>query len=419
MVAHASCVSITAKSLTQEVVFGPALVSRTLTVRELKDACQCAVLIDTETMTPLKDEDTLEDLADPASFYVKKMPEQDTVVGDVCEEPDSTPPCRLEPWEIRLKENLAEGDTFTSESDQQYSISERIGAGAQANVYRCCYSNQHNKHFAVKVFAKSKVLSCERALQDLRREIAILRCLTHPRIINLVDLAESDYHHLIVMDLAKCGTMLRVCEKSQLNETEARFVFWQVLDALCYIHSRNIIHRDIKLENILVGEVMVSQSGDGKLYFIKVADFGFAKQVSLLAGNHMPSMPQLERAVSQVGTLSYMAPEIVNWQDGTEYNQSVDYWSLGVCLYEMVMQMPPFGYGPIEFSQTDEAKSKRRRVENLEAEDPERWQELSEDLKDLISNLLEVEVAARFGSEKCLSHRWVLSGGPSIAWGGS
>lgn len=201
---------------------------------------------------------------------------------------------------------------------------------------------QSNTKVAIKAYKSKKIGSLERI--QIERETTIHKDIRHENIIKLYgSFADNDYYY-VVTELA-AGTLFdKLKEKNKLLAREVCLRFEEgdvasdvvkpLLEALGYLHARGLIHRDIKPENILV-------STDGVL---KLADFGLVIDSTV------------ERPVSRIGTLDYMAPEVLQCpvkkhpsenKDRTDlaYSSQVDCWAVGVLAYEMLVGKPPFEQG--------------------------------------------------------------------------
>jgi 5'-AMP-activated protein kinase catalytic alpha subunit len=158
---------------------------------------------------------------------------------------------------------------------------------------------------AVKTFEKSK-LTDQQAQKRVAREVRILKALTHPSIIRLFEVVEESYRRLIMMEYSSGGDLCRyVRDNRRLNEAEAARLFVQIVDGLAYCHACGIVHRDVKLDNLLLDDQRN----------IRIVDFGFS--VSYQKGQ------KLRKAC---GSPSYAAPEIVARRPYEP--QPVDVWSL-------------------------------------------------------------------------------------------
>lgn len=159
----------------------------------------------------------------------------------------------------------------------------------------------------------------EKEIANLRQEIDILKKLRHQNIILLLDWFETDSEFGVVTEYAQ-GELFEILEEDKkMSEDQIRKIALQLAEALYYLHSNRIIHRDMKPQNILIGSGGV----------IKLCDFGFAR-----------AMSQSTMVLTSIkGTPLYMAPELVQDQP---YNHSVDLWSFGIILYELFMGEPPF-----------------------------------------------------------------------------
>ena len=145
-----------------------------------------------------------------------------------------------------------------------------------------------------------------------------MMCVEHPLIISMEYVFQRDFRIYFLMDFIRGGELFRYLQKKKrLPEEEAKFFAAQVALALGYLHQSRIVYRDLKPENILIGE-------DG---YIRLADFGLAKIVGEAIAN------------SFCGTPEYLAPEMIN---GTGHDQTLDWWTLGILIYEMVVGIPPF-----------------------------------------------------------------------------
>uniref|UniRef100_A0A0G4G422 Protein kinase domain-containing protein n=1 Tax=Chromera velia CCMP2878 TaxID=1169474 RepID=A0A0G4G422_9ALVE len=224
-----------------------------------------------------------------------------------------------------------------------YELGEQLGAGAAAVVFKCLLSGTDPpEYYAVKVIDLRQLRlkhDMKRERTKLKREVGILRSMRHPCIVNLVEVLETRDELFLVMELVEGGELFyKIVDKGTLSEDQARYVFFQVLEAVRYMHSHNVIHRDLKPENILVSG---TTDAAGNFFKIKVADFGLAKLVK----------EGYSVAKTFVGTPQYWAPEVIEAANkGTSYTSAADMWSLGVLLYVMLGGTYPFDTrtGPVE-----------------------------------------------------------------------
>ena len=156
--------------------------------------------------------------------------------------------------------------------------------------------------------------------KKVMQEFSILKQMRHPSIIQLYETFESAKHILFVIELCCGGDLLSfVRKKKKLPENMTKCIFKDLIDGLNYCHSKGVLHRDIKLDNILL-----NAAGH-----IKICDFGVSKLVK-----------EGERMTEQCGTPAYIAPEIL--RDKGYEGFAVDVWSVGVVLYAMLYGTVPF-----------------------------------------------------------------------------
>ncbi|XDB58187.1 PREDICTED: serine/threonine-protein kinase SIK2 [Capra hircus] len=226
---------------------------------------------------------------------------------------------------------------------------------------------------AIKIIDKSQL--DEVNLEKIYREVKIMKLLDHPHIIKLYQVMETKSMLYLVTEYAKNGEIFDyLANHGRLNESEARRKFWQILSAVDYCHGRQIVHRDLKAENLLLDNNMN----------IKIADFGF--------GNFFKSG---ELLATWCGSPPYAAPEVF---EGQQYEgPQLDIWSMGVVLYVLVCGALPFD-GPTLPILRQRVLEGRFRIPYF----------MSEDCEHLIRRMLVLDPAKRLTIAQIKEHKWML-----------
>uniref|UniRef100_A0A8C5EIK4 MAP/microtubule affinity-regulating kinase 3 n=1 Tax=Gouania willdenowi TaxID=441366 RepID=A0A8C5EIK4_GOUWI len=213
-------------------------------------------------------------------------------------------------------------NSIASCSDEQphignYRLLKTIGKGNFAKV-KLARHILTGREVAIKIIDKTQLNPT--SLQKLFREVRIMKGLNHPNIVQLFEVIETDKTLYLIMEYASGGEVFDyLVSHGRMKEVEARAKFRQIVSAVHYCHTKNIVHRDLKAENLLL-------DADAN---IKIADFGFSNEFTL--GNKLDTF---------CGSPPYAAPELFQGKkyDGPE----VDVWSLGVILYTLVSGSLPF-----------------------------------------------------------------------------
>ncbi|KAI8062382.1 kinase-like domain-containing protein [Gongronella butleri] len=253
-----------------------------------------------------------------------------------------------------------------------FVLKRTVGMGACGRVH-LAQSKHNKKHYAVKTLDKYHVVR-KNQVKHINNEFSILRDLSHPFLVNLWDAFQDPNHLYMVMDYVPGGELFRILRKNKhFTEANTRFYAAEVILALEYLHEYDIIYRDLKPENILL---------DSKGH-IKLTDFGFAKHVE-------------SHTYTVVGTPDYIAPEVIK---SNGYTKSVDWWCLGILIYEMYVGKTPFA-----------DKNPVKMYEKILTCDVPWPADMNPVLKDLLMGLLTPEPADRYGLHKDIkSHPWFAS----------
>lgn len=259
---------------------------------------------------------------------------------------------------------------------QKYNLEKVVlGTGATGTVRRG-YIKASGRKVAVKIIQKNRKLSI---IPDVSYEAQLMKKVDHENIVKVYDVFEDDNTLWIVLEYVEGGELFDIVKSNgPIDEACSKRLFCELLNAVQYLHSRNIIHRDLKPENILL------TTKDLTKCIIKITDFGLSRFVA-----------EESLMVTQVGTPVYSAPEVLfPLRAGAGYTSKVDCWSLGCILYVMLS-----GYLPFDL----ENEPNRREF----TFHPEKWDGISTEAKDMINNLLRVDVDKRFSIHEALDHAWV------------
>ncbi|OHT05848.1 CAMK family protein kinase [Tritrichomonas foetus] len=252
-----------------------------------------------------------------------------------------------------------------------YSILYKIDSGSFAEVYMGV-QDIIGQPVAIKIISKS-IIKNEKDRERIQRESEIMKKISHQYIIELFEILEDEYHIYYVMELASNSLKSMILPGKPLSEERSRNIFIELTIALGYLHTElNIMHRDIKAENIML---------DQKSH-VRLIDFG-------LSNFNLPGIKN-----TACGSPAYAAPEVISHE---KYSKSADVWSAGVLLYYMSTGYLPF------MDQSLPKLLSRIMEENVDIPS-----HVSPNLKDLIRKLLQKDPNNRISITDILLHPWIM-----------
>jgi len=278
--------------------------------------------------------------------------------------------------------------------EKLYSLGKFLGCGGFAEVYHAVH-NETSNEYAVKVI--DKVLSMEGDPNAILMEIQIMKSNSHSNIIKFVEAYETPFRVYIVMEYLG-EPLANIENRSQYlrdgvwvlpyGEKVLQHIVRLMLKALFDLHSRGILHRDVKPENMLWVTKPTTQDISNETCHIKLIDFGMAIY-----------FPKEGPLLQWVGTTDFQAPEMVS-QSPKGYDFKADMWSFGITLYFLVVGNLPF-------------EDKNRMMVMLKIKkaefslDQPQWNNYHQLFKDLVKSLLCTDPEQRISAEQALDHPWL------------
>ncbi|XP_071566402.1 serine/threonine-protein kinase PLK4 [Temnothorax nylanderi] len=262
------------------------------------------------------------------------------------------------------------------EQIEEYEVLNLLGKGGYGSVYRarCLRSGME---VAIKMIDK-KIMQAAGMMDRVRQEVGIHSRLKHPAILEVYTCFENANYVYLVLELCHNGELQRYLKAQgtkTLSEEHAAYIIKQVVHGLLYLHSHQILHRDLSLSNLLLTRDMQ----------VKIADFGLATQLNKPDEKHL----------TMCGTPNYISPEVAT---RSSHGPEADVWSLGCMLYTLLVGRPPF--------ETDAIKSTLTRVVMADYEMP---LHLSDNARDLIDKLLKKNPKERISLRDIHKHPFITS----------
>ncbi|XP_057482651.1 CDPK-related kinase 5-like [Actinidia eriantha] len=271
---------------------------------------------------------------------------------------------------------------FSKHFGSNYEIGEEIGRGHFGYTCKAKFKKGELKgqEVAVKVIPKAKMTTAI-AIEDVRREVKILRALTgHNNLVKFYDAFEDSENVYIVMELCEGGELLdRILSRGgKYTEDDAKAVLIQILNVVSFCHLQGVVHRDLKPENFL----FTSKDENSPL---KAIDFGLSDFVKPDA-----------RLNDIVGSAYYVAPEVLH----RAYSTEADVWSIGVIAYILLCGSRPF------WARTESGIFRAVLKADPSFDEPP-WPSLSSEAKDFVKRLLSKDPRKRMSAAQALSHPWI------------
>eukprot|EP00118_Oscarella_pearsei_P004321 m.18291 g.18291 ORF g.18291 m.18291 type:complete len:802 (+) comp27635_c0_seq2:83-2488(+) len=269
-----------------------------------------------------------------------------------------------------------------------YLLGRTLGEGAFAKVKEGMHLPTGQK-VAVKVIDKKKAREDQYVYKNLRREAKLLQMVRHRNIIQLFEVVETDNSYYLVTELCGGGELMdHICSDKHLDEKETKRLLRQIVSAVDHLHKAGIVHRDLKVENLLLDE--------GRN--IKIIDFGlsniFGTPISA-DGYHFS-----DNCHTQCGSPAYAAPELLGHKN---YGPEVDVWSIGVNMYAMLTGALPFTVEPFNISVLH-----AKMLDNKMNPIPDY---ITPACRDLLVRLLNPRPEQRITLQEVFKHPWITDDG--------
>eukprot|EP00873_Tetraselmis_striata_P040972 jgi/Tetstr1/461236/TSEL_006366.t1 len=279
-----------------------------------------------------------------------------------------------------LLKKLVGGGSDRPSFKKKYKLGGVLGEGS-CGVVHVAVDLVDGKEWACKIITKET----ERRLA--REEIRLLQRLSHPNVLQYREHFDKRSKLCIVTELLRGQDLFSdIEERGSYTEEQSRVIMKQLLEGIAHMHSRNIVHRDLKLENVML------RNKDGSLDLC-IVDFGFAEELE----------DETPRVADRRGSLDYASPEVLSSEAAP--GCSGDVWSAGVMFYALLSKTFPF------FGKT--VGETRRSIQRaaVSFQDPV-WDTRSEAAKDMVQAMLVRDAAKRPTARQLLSHPWILNGSP-------
>ncbi|XP_077299039.1 spaghetti-squash activator isoform X2 [Arctopsyche grandis] len=268
------------------------------------------------------------------------------------------------------------------DAEDFYELLSEVGRGKFGTVYHC-----KEKATGLELAAKFVAINRRDDRRNVEREVDVMRQLQHPRLIQLYDAFDSGKMMCVILELITGGELFErvIDDDFVLTEKSCTVFMRQICEGIEFVHQQNILHLDMKPENILC----LTKSGNR----IKIIDFGLARKFD-------PS----KKLQVLFGTPEFVAPEVVNFD---QIGFGTDMWSIGVICYVLLSGLSPF------MGETDVETMANVTVAKYDFDD-EAFNEISEDAKDFIKKLLVKDKQGRMTAQQCVAHPWLHRRPPSI-----
>uniref|UniRef100_A0A8C5FYL3 non-specific serine/threonine protein kinase n=1 Tax=Gouania willdenowi TaxID=441366 RepID=A0A8C5FYL3_GOUWI len=329
--------------------------------------------------------------------------------GSYCSQPVNIPDAVKKKKKKRTRATDLCAGTFTGNESLYNLTDEVLGQGAYAKV-QGCISLQNGQEFAVKIIEKSAGHSRSRVFREVE---TLYQCQGNKNILELIQFFEDESCFYLVFEKLRGGSILtHIQNRKHFDELEASKVVRDIAQALDFLHTKGIAHRDLKLENVLC------ESTDS-VSPVKICDFDLGSGVKLSSACTPITTPEL---TTPCGSAEYMAPEVVEvfTDEASFYDKRCDLWSLGVILYILLSGSPPFtghcgsdcGWDRGETCRTCQSHLFES-IQQGKYEFPDKdWAHITEGAKDLISKLLVRDSTLRISAAQVLKHPWVQGNAP-------
>ncbi|OMJ68149.1 hypothetical protein SteCoe_34487 [Stentor coeruleus] len=259
---------------------------------------------------------------------------------------------------------------------EDYSIGDKIGNEKFAVLHKC-KNKQTGSRCIAKIFSVAGVEP--KVLEAFIKEAELLREADHPNIIKVLDIYKDSVNAYIITEHCKGGELLeRIKEEGNLSENKVASYMKQIISAVAYLHSKKIIHRDLRLENLM----FLSKDKDSCL---KITEFGSCKHFE-----------KNLRVLEKVGNPYFMSPEVILGN----FDSKCDVWSLGVMIYVLLSGSQPF-----DGSTEDQIMQSVLNSELLF--EGKKWRKISEEAKSLIRSLLNRNPKDRPTARQILNSPWI------------